>query len=53
MTSIFQCQSCRHYWGMGHCEAFNGQIPEEIIRGDFDHAEPHEGDNGIRYEARP
>ena len=34
------------------CEAFPSGIPADILTEDFDHARPHEGDNGIRYESR-
>lgn len=45
-----QCLTCKHYWGVARCEAFNDKIPDEIINGLFDHSEPHPGDNGIQWE---
>lgn len=44
-----QCVACRHYQGALVCEAFPDRIPEEILSGDHDHAEPYPGDNGIRF----
>lgn len=45
-----QCISCKHYRGVFTCDAFPKGIPDEISEGSFDHKEPHEGDQGIRYE---
>jgi len=45
-----QCISCKHYWGVGKCSAFEEQIPDEILRGDFNHTKPYEGDHGIQFE---
>src|SRR3569832_1665235 len=36
--------------GMLSCDAFPTGIPTEILTGAFDHREPHEGDNGVRFE---
>jgi hypothetical protein len=32
------------------CDAFPKGIPDEIFWGAFDHTQPFEGDNGIRFE---
>tara|TARA_B100000424_G_C22855934_1_gene456287 strand:- start:200 stop:415 length:216 start_codon:yes stop_codon:yes gene_type:complete len=53
-----QCLFCKNYNGASddgfHCNAYplekDQTIPEDIIRGKFDHREPFKGDNGIRYE---
>ena len=50
MSTVLQCQLCRHYWGQGRCDAFPEAVPHEIIRGEHDHREPYKGDNGIRFE---
>ncbi|MBF0546217.1 MAG: hypothetical protein HQM08_17370 [Candidatus Riflebacteria bacterium] len=34
------------------CDAFPNGIPEEILGLQFDHINPHPGDNGIQYEPR-
>lgn len=50
------CDFCsRGNWGEGAkgCQAFPDGIPEEILRGYFDHREPYPGDNGIRFEPFP
>ncbi len=55
-----QCSHCRHLWLSGRgpwrmrsiCNAFPKGIPFEILRGEFDHTQPHEGDRGIRFEKR-
>lgn len=44
-----QCLYCKHYHGFTECDAFP-DIPDEIITGEFDHARPYPGDNGIRFE---
>jgi len=31
------------------CAAFPNGIPEEILDGEFDHTQPHEGDHGLRF----
>ena len=49
-----QCYSCLHYIGLDDkgviCDAFPNGIPRIIYEGKFDHTEPFEGDNGLRYE---
>ena len=44
-----QCLNCARFWLSGGCEAFPSGIPEEILRGEFDHTRPYPGDNGLRY----
>lgn len=46
----FQCAECEHHYGALTCYAFPDGIPEPILTGQFDHAEPFEGDHGIRFE---
>ena len=50
MTLSYQCILCRHYLGEGTCRAFLDGIPDEILSGEFDHTQPHEGDKGIQFE---
>ena len=45
-----QCANCRRLRLNLACEAFGGPIPEEILRGDHDHREPFEGDDGKLYD---
>ena len=46
-----QCLECKHYRGLARCDAFGDeQIPQEIMEGSHDHAEPYPGDHGIRFE---
>jgi len=47
------CATCANYLGELCCLAFPDGIPADILDGDFDHTQPHEGDNGVRYEPRP
>lgn len=35
-----------------YCEAFPDRVPKDIYVGQFDHRQPHPGDNGIRYVLR-
>ena len=46
----YQCITCKHYWGVGKCDAYEEQIPDAILTGEHDHIEPYEGDNGIQFE---
>lgn len=46
-----QCLNCKNYLGALTCRAFPDGIPEKIVTGQFDHTQPYEGDNGIRFEA--
>lgn len=45
-----QCIGCEHYLGAFKCDAFPDRIPQVILSGSHDHAEPYPGDNGIQYE---
>lgn len=45
-----QCLYCKHYKMQKTCEAFPKEIPQEIFDGSFDHSNPYEGDNDIRFE---
>ena len=53
-----QCLNCKNFIGYAGegmtCRAFpfteDKIIPEEIIRGKFDHTKPFKGDNGIMFE---
>lgn len=57
MTSLGMpiCLGCRHFDrtapgpGFG-CTAFPSGIPDAIIESQFDHREPFDGDDGIRFE---
>jgi hypothetical protein len=44
-----QCFNCKHYWGIGGCEAYPDGIPDAIVTGIHDHTKPFPGDNGIRF----
>ena len=47
------CGQCRHMVKGGIiCKAFPNEIPDEILRGEFIHILPYEGDNGITFEPR-
>jgi len=35
------------------CLAFPDGIPDDILGGEVDHTQPHDGDHGIQYEPRP
>jgi len=47
-----RCALCVHATSMETCKAFPEWIPEQIQRGEFDHAQPFPGDNGIRFAPR-
>jgi hypothetical protein len=49
MTLSIQCISCARYRSLGECAAFPEGIPSDIIDGEFDHREPHEGDHGLQW----
>jgi hypothetical protein len=51
MSTSTQCLECRRYQGAWSCEAFPemDSIPDDIATGEFDHTNPHEGDNGLRF----
>lgn len=53
MQVIIQCAFCNYYTGLDKgkptCKAFEDRIPMEIITGEFDHSEPHPGDNGLQF----
>lgn len=50
-----QCRRCARYRGEGFCEAFPypGGIPEAILAGEYDHAQPYEGDRGLLFVPAP
>lgn len=52
-TIVGGCDNCKHYLSELRCLAFPDGIPDDILSGEFDHTQPHEGDNGIQYEPRP
>lgn len=48
-----QCLACQHNNpDILTCSAYPDGIPHDILSGGFDHTKPHEGDNGVRYEAQ-
>ena len=51
MSSSTQCLDCKHYNGLATCDAFPDKIPQDIMSGEVDHAEPYPGDGGITFEA--
>jgi len=51
-----QCNGCKYLWdrviivnNRFGCTAFPNGIPDAIYSGEYDHAGPFEGDNGIRF----
>lgn len=48
----YQCRECRHIRQDYSCDAFPDGMPWDIVMG-FDHSQPLDGDNGIRFEPRP
>lgn len=47
-----RCWTCAHATSPTTCAAFPDGVPKQIQRGDFDHANPFPGDNGIRFAPR-
>ena len=45
-----QCAECKHYQGVLTCDAYPEGIPEKILTGEHDHAEPFDGDQGVMFE---
>lgn len=55
MTSVGgpgSCEKCRHYTTRMRCAAFPDGIPNDILDGEFDHRQPHEGDHGVQWAPR-
>ncbi len=49
------CMDCKHFFkqkGPFSCKAFPKGIPDEILKGGFNHKKPFPGDNGIRFEKK-
>lgn len=44
-----QCLDCALFRGLGECAAFPNGIPSDIFSGEFDHEQPHPGDDGKRF----
>jgi len=48
-NNVSQCNKCNHrFEGTDSCVAFD-KIPDDILMGYFDHRDPYEEDDGIRY----
>jgi hypothetical protein len=45
-----RCWRCTRYRGQLDCDAFPNGIPEAILSGEHDHAEPYQGDQGLTYQ---
>lgn len=50
MSVTDQCPTCSRYRGLLACDAFPDGIPQEILSGLVDHADPYPGDQGLRYQ---
>ena len=49
--TVYYCQGCQHYWGLGYCAAFGRKrIPKEVLEGQKAHDVAISGDNGVRYQ---
>lgn len=46
---VYQCTTCKYFYGFDRCEAFPNGIPKELLVPEFTHKEAFEGDNGIMY----
>lgn len=49
-VTLPQCTECKHWHGDDTCDAFPKGIPLDIASNEFDHKQPFDGDNGIRFE---
>ncbi|GAB5492415.1 MAG: hypothetical protein Phog2KO_26300 [Phototrophicaceae bacterium] len=51
------CLYCKHFHILNRsglfCDAFPDGIPDEIVKGHFDHRKPHPNDNGVQFEINP
>jgi len=48
------CLACTRYDPeTGGCAAYPGGVPDEIIRGEWDHRVGKPGDHGLLYDAKP
>lgn len=47
---ISQCALCRHKGRDATCSAFPGGVPAAVLRNEVSHADPIDGDSGVRLE---